>query len=48
MLMKGTMAIIDQWTIPINFRGGATDLTFRFLCTRSKVNTYVFAYNAGR
>ena len=24
MLMKGTMAIIDQWSIPISFRGGAT------------------------
>ena len=24
MLMKGIMAIIDQWPIPINFRGGAT------------------------
>ena len=22
MLMKDTMAIIDHWSIPINFRGG--------------------------
>ena len=36
MLMKDTMAITDQWSIPINFRGG--DILFDLSMSLYKVN----------
>ena len=49
MLMKCTMAIIDQWSIPINFRGGATrfDLSLSLYKVKGQRNLFLLKLTEG-
>ena len=44
MLMKGTIAIVDQWSLLIHSWAVPPDLTFPCLCTKSKFSRCIYAF----